>query len=310
MVKNRPLKNNWYILGTGAIGCYWAVQLAEAGYPVTLLTHHQSSRLTDITINLDATQRQVTCQSTAASEAARPTRPAALLVATKAYATLEALKTIETTLRCYKVIILMQNGMGIVEQIRAAYPGLPLVIGITNQGAYRLKPFHIVQAGTGHTWLGCLPDEMQQSSPESVAELTAIAPDLIHWDDDILMRAWVKLGINCVINGLTVTRNILNGELLDPGYRHRIELLCNEIALVISGKCQSYTGDDLLREVLQVADSTGSNISSMRQDVLHKQQTEIDFLNGFLCATAASMQIQLPENDRLLAEIHQVLAKP
>ncbi len=309
MVKSIPFKENWYILGTGAIGCYWAVQLAEAGYPITLLTHHQSPRLTDITINLNARQRKVTCQSTAASTATRPTRPAALLVATKTYATLDALKAIEATLRYYKVIILMQNGMGVVEQIRTVYPGLPLVIGITNQGAYRVEPFHIVQAGTGHTWLGCLPDELQQSSPESVAELTAIAPDHIHWDNDILMRAWVKLGINCVINGLTVTENVLNGELLEPGYRHRIELLCNEIAQVISGKCHRYSGDDLLREVLQVAESTRSNISSMRQDVLHKQRTEIDFLNGFLCATAASMQIQLPENDRLLTEIYQVLAK-
>jgi 2-dehydropantoate 2-reductase len=300
-------KENWHILGSGAIGCLWAFQLVDAGYKVTLLTHHQSAGLTDITVDLNSAQRQVTCYSNIASATSTPTSQTTLLVATKAYATPDALRSIEHILHCYKVIILMQNGMGVVEQVRAQLPGLPLVIGITNQAAYRVKPFHIVRAGIGHTWLGCLPNEPVTSPIESVAALLDISPDYIHWDSDILMRSWIKLGINCVINGLTVTENVRNGELLRPSYQHRIGLLCDEIAQVITQKCRSYTGSELIRQVLQVAKATSGNSSSMRQDALHKRTTEIEYLNGFLVATAKSMQINLPENNRLLGELRQVL---
>jgi 2-dehydropantoate 2-reductase len=283
------------------------MQLQKSSHPVTLLTRLPVPASTEVFVKHEGEEYKTVCSSTSASSVTNPDANTALLVTTKAYDTINALRAIEKVLPSYRVIVLMQNGMGIVEQIRELYPGLPLVMGITNQGVYRTEPFHVVQAGIAETWLGCLPDENRQSTASSVADLVNSRPDLVYWDSDILMRAWIKLGINCVINGLTVVLNCPNGELLDPVHKNRISRLCQELAHIISAQCRSYTSNALIGEVLRVATATEANISSMRQDVLHNRQTEIDHLNGFVCELADSLGIAVPENLSLLEEIRKCL---
>jgi len=306
---DEPQILRWHTLGCGAVGCWWAMQLQKTNRPVTLLTRQPVPASTEIFVKHEGDESKIRCASILASSVANPVTDTALLVTTKAYATIDALRSIETVLPDYKVVVLMQNGMGIVEQIRELYPGLPLVIGITNQGVYRTEPFHVVQAGIAETWLGCLPDENNQSSASSVADLINSRPELVYWDNDIFTRAWIKLGINCVINGLTVVLDCPNGELLNPLHKDRIALLCHEMANVISTHCRPYAGEALIQEVSRVATATRVNISSKRQDALHNRHTEIDHLNGFVCGLADTLGIAVPENRSLLAEIRERLAR-
>ncbi|MCX5715451.1 MAG: 2-dehydropantoate 2-reductase, partial [Candidatus Omnitrophica bacterium] len=57
--------------------------------------------------------------------------------------------------------------------------------------------------------------------------------------------------------------------------------------------------DDPIQKVESVAKATGSNISSMLQDVLRKKRTEVDFINGAIVRQAKALNIPAPVNEAL-----------
>lgn len=290
------------------MGCWWGSRLLKQGHRVKLLMRNRPPDRARIIVEHNNHQDHFNCDTTQIESAVPPESTTSLLVALKAHNTLDALTSISDLLPYYPVIVLMQNGMGVVEQIRHAYPDLPLLIGITNQGAYRVDTLHIVQAGQGETWLGCLPSEAVQTGPDAVEDLVNISPGPVRWDPRILSRQWIKLAVNCVINGLTMVENCRNGQLTLPTYRERITNLCEEIETVMSNYVSSDATLILQQEVLRVAAATRENYSSMLQDAQNGRTTEVEYLNGYLCQRADSLNIAVPENQKLYAEIRTVTA--
>ena len=64
----------------------------------------------------------------------------------------------------------------------------------------------------------------------------------------------------------------------------------------------------LQQEVLRVAAATRENYSSMLQDAQNGRTTEVEYLNGYLCQRADSLNIAVPENQYLYEEIRTVTA--
>jgi 2-dehydropantoate 2-reductase len=311
MNRQTPAQSNWHVLGAGAMGCWWGSRLIKQGHQVTLLVRNQPPVETRIIVEHNHHQECFDCQALRLETALPPESTTALLVTLKAHHTLDALTSISDLLPYYQVIVLMQNGMGVVEQIRHAFPGLPLLIGITNQGAYRLAalhPLHIVQAGQGDTWLGCLPEEAAQTRVDAVTDLIEMSPGPVRWDPYILGRQWTKLAVNCVINGLTVIENCRNGELTLPAHRERIAILCEEIEAVMSHYVDRDPMTTLQQEVLRVAAATRENFSSMLQDAQNGRTTEVDYLNGYLCNRADDLNLAVPANQELYAEIRAAVS--
>ena len=83
----------------------------------------------------------------------------------------------------------------------------------------------------------------------------------------------------------------------------RIEKLCAEIEEVMAHTKHLNSFSNLTNEIFRVAEATRENISSMRQDVMKRRKTELDYLNGYLCHQAFILNIEIPENLKLLAEI-------
>ena len=123
------------------------------------------------------------------------------------------------------------------------------------------------------------------------------------WDINIDTTLWRKLAINCVINPLTALYGCRNGELATSAYRPVLQSLCEEVTFACRAAGHGDAVESLLDTALQVIGSTADNRSSMLQDVLKGQRTEIDFINGFLVRAAAVPAPQLPLNRRLIREI-------
>ena len=64
---------------------------------------------------------------------------------------------------------------------------------------------------------------------------------------------------------------------------------------------------NLLERSQQVAQQTSKNISSMLQDVRNSQNTEIDYINGYLINKATENNIQLPLNKSLVEYIKNIM---
>ncbi|MDP2229282.1 MAG: 2-dehydropantoate 2-reductase [Moraxellaceae bacterium] len=304
----------WQVLGSGAVGGLWALRLAAAGHPVTLLRRHPA---TAVSLHLeDGNARFSHLFPVIALADAEPSDW--LLVCTKAGDTQAALAPLLPRLTAQTPLVLLQNGMGADTALIAQRPDLIILPAITTAGVYCRDADTRVQAGHGRTLIGApspghhAPGHYSlghqplahQSLAENVAAQWRAAGMTADAVTDINTQRWHKLAINCAINPLTARWRCRNGELLDNADALALmQQLCAEVAMVMRAEGLAATGDALFAQARAVAAQTAANTSSMLADVLAGRPTEIAFMNGYVLARAQHHGIACPVNAALLAEI-------
>ena len=330
------LENHWYILGAGAIGSLFACQFERANIRSTLLIKQemrQEVRL-DQTVQASQTQVEKTSKSidvtfldgskqhfsiqiqpsvqsstTPLSEPPSSLPIRQLILSTKAHQSQMAIDGIRSRLAEGAIIVVMQNGMGVAEQLQAQLPQCTIFVATTTEGAHRPTANSLIHAGAGETWIGSLTS----GDPKNHHQETVTAQDIakqwqrtalsIHYDHNIIQRLWTKLAINCAINPLTVKYQCNNGALLtNPEALQLMEKVCQELQHIMTAR-GIHTHSDLFSTVKQVAKNTHSNISSMLQDHRNQKPTEIHFINGYVVNEGKAFNIPTPVNQALALEI-------
>lgn len=226
-----------------------------------------------------------------------------LLVATKAYDAIGAVASVAHRLDANSHILLLVNGMGLLEQLEEKFPQLCFYAGTTTEGAYRRSRQDIVHAGTGITKLGRRDNT---SPPQWFSTFNSMELSCM-WEEDIERALWHKLAVNCAINPLTALHGCLNGELKTRGdLAEKLGHLCDEIAAIATAAGQSELAARLHGQVIKVVSDTAANRSSMLQDIDAKRRTEIDYISGYLINTAAQLNIRATLNEELLAAIRKL----
>jgi 2-dehydropantoate 2-reductase len=291
---------HWHILGAGSIGLLWATKLNRAGFRVTLILRNQDKLdqfLREPVIRCGNERFPVDAElPDSRSEISN------LLITTKAYDVESAFDSVKKRFLSDTKVLLLHNGLGPQQRLLELYPQVELWAGTTTDGAYLISNFHIARAGEGDTWIGSLSNPEQSGLYQDLNCL----PDL-HFQSSIIPSLWQKLAINCAINPLTAIYNCKNGEVLSNTacYRQMI-LICEEVEQIAAIQNIPLFETPLIDKVIEVATVTTSNYSSMQQDVTHNRQTEIEFINGFLCEQARQQCIPTPVNDAMVNKIRQI----
>lgn len=303
---NRP----WYILGGGAIGSLWACYLRMAGLPVVLITRQHpiqqlklrqntsgaSSSVIDSTFDVESISPQLMAE--------KPKQIDKLIVCTKAPDTLAAVQAIENALAPNAHILLLQNGMGSQQSVvKALDENIAIYAGVVTHGAWKPDQCEVVHAGVGKITIGAMNLPANKKLPDLMGLLEGVALNL-NPSEDIeidLLKKWV---INCAINPLTAVYRCKNGELnSNPEYRKACSEVCDEIQQVITAKGIANEIGDIEAIAREVIAQTAENISSMHQDILKGNPTEIDFINGYLVQEAQKLGIDTPINKSLVQKI-------
>ena len=291
---------HWHILGAGSIGLLWTAKLIQAGYRATLILRNRGK--------LEQLHREPTIRCgdeyfpVEAELTDSASKISSLLITTKAYDAESAFKSALSRISPNASVLLLHNGMGPQQRLAEQYPQTDIWAGSTTDGAYLKSDFHVVQAGEGETWIGSLSDPKQDGLYQQLKCL----PALYH-QSQITHRLWQKLAINCAINPLTAIYNCKNGELLNNAeYYRQMKLICEEVERVAAAKNIPLFEIPLIDKVIEVVSATARNYSSMRQDVAHQRQTEIEYINGFLCEQARQRRVATPINDSLLDQLRQL----
>ena len=119
-----------------------------------------------------------------------------------------------------------------------------------------------------------------------------------------------KLVVNAMINPLTVIFDCKNGELFNrrPIF-HLMRLLLAEASQVIHSlpelgpdpeAASRFSVEKLEAIVLNVAEKTAKNTSSMLQDVRAGRPTEIDYINGYIVKKGKEQGIECKTNEKLI----------
>ena len=124
---------------------------------------------------------------------------------------------------------------------------------------------------------------------------------------DLLQLQLEKLSSNALLNPITALLDIPNGATLDNKHLSTVQnLLLAEISLVIRSLPelqplpniqQRFSAERLKNLFLGVAQKTAHNSSSMREDIRrHREQTEIEYINGYIVKRGEELGIQCALN--------------
>lgn len=277
------------VLGCGALGQIWLTALDARGHEVQGWLRVPQPYCSANVITLDGTAINKTW---IANDPKFLADSDLLLVTLKAWQVSEAVKNLQFVLREDCPILLLHNGMGTLDELKAIQQ--PLLRGITTHAAKRDGTV-IVHVAAGITHIGpTTPDGARLSELAEV--LQQALPD-VAWHNNVASAAWQKLAVNCVINPLTVLYDCPNGELLN--HQQEVAVLCNEVAMVMEREGQHTSREALLDYVMDVIHSTAANTSSMLQDIRAERRTEIDYITGYVIRRARAQGLATPENSRL-----------
>jgi 2-dehydropantoate 2-reductase len=244
-----------------------------------------------------------------------------LIVSTKTTNTATALSSIRHRLGPGSTILFAQNGMGTVEEVsKVVFPHpetRPRYLAcVTSHGIFSQGPFSSVHAGKGTIAIGdvqggekeaaYITQQMIQSPVLTAREVSSSELKLLQLE---------KLVINAMMNPLTAIFDRRNGELFSSLSISRLmSLLLSEVSDVIRALPElqqdpsiqdRFSMKRLHSIVLNVAEITAKNTSSMLQDVRAGRPTEIDYINGYIAQRGAELGIDCNNNERLSDMVRQ-----
>ena len=288
------MKDNFLIVGTGALATLFAARLTQAGQSVTLLgtwkdgieaLHQNGARLIDANGN----EHQFAVHATNDPGECVGAKHALVLV--KAWQTERAAGQLKKCLVENGLAVTLQNGLGNFETLTRSLGLDRVALGTTTTGATLLGP-GLVKAGGE----GIISIERNQALGPIEAALKS-AKFNVHIVEDAQALVWGKLVINAAINPLTALLRVTNGELLNrPSAREMMGTLASEAAQVAKSEKVDLAFSNPVAAAEDVARKTAANRSSMLQDVLRGAPTEIDAICGAVVKASQKHNIDTPAN--------------
>lgn len=298
---------DWQIIGDGAIGCLWAVNLLRCGQKIQLISRKSSLAKTITYQNLQGITKDYICSLSNHLQCST----APILVCVKATQVKQALFKQKQLINNKQVIILMHNGMGTAEQVANLFPDNPIICATTSNACLVKSPFNIQQTGLGITYLGAF-NEQAKSCDYLLGDLYNALGNC-HWHKNVEQTLWLKLLINVTINPLTAIHQIKNGELAKEPFQIQIKTMVEEALPVLqaiglvskdtSTESNSFERNELLKTINNVITATAENFSSMNRDIYHQRLTENEYINGYLLKKASQHNIATPLINKLYQQI-------
>lgn len=299
------------IAGSGAMGSLFAARLAPF-VELTVIAHWEP-QLTALQqggltleepdgrrLRLPAGSLRVTNDAAAAAGCDL------VLVLVKSYQTERAAAEAAAMLAPDGLALTLQNGLGNLETLGAAVGWERALAGTTSEGATLLAPGLVRHAGRGLTILGAGAPG-QRRRVVALAALLEQAGFATRLDADVMSLLWAKVAVNAGINPLTALLETPNGFLAghEPA-RALMVAAAEEAEAVAAALGLRQPPAPAAERVLQVAQATAANISSMLQDRRNGRPTELEAITGAVVAQAEALGVAAPVNRALLSLVRAV----
>jgi len=315
------------VVGAGAIGGVVAAFLARAGWDLEVVCKHQEtvSQALEPGFHISGVQGEHRIPLQGVKEIPDLSGPKEVVfLATKANDVMEAGKALLPFLKESSVVVSLQNG--ICEDDLAEILGRNRVIGcVVAWGASMHGPGELEITSGGEFVIGGLDEQSKGRLPLIKRMLDAVAPTRI--SENIMGELYSKLIINSCINSLGVIAGKKLGELLAmKGARQVFTAIMREamaVAAAMGIKVEPGGGGKL--DYYRFLEGSGV-LSRMKRDLLIRiigfkyrrikssslqslergRKTEIDYLNGYICARGRKHGVSTPINDAVVRMIKEI----
>jgi 2-dehydropantoate 2-reductase len=284
------------IVGPGAIGGLFAAVLTRGGLDVTLIdkSAERAAFIRRHGLRVEGRGGDYTVRVKAVACPLSPEPFDVVLVAVKAYDTAAAAALVAPVVGPQTAVLTVQNGLGNVEALAAAFGRERVLGGATSQGANVIEPGRIDHAGVAATTIGELDGQLTERVRRIASAWTAAGLETTV-SDNIDGALWAKLLVSVAINPLAALLRVRNGVLIEhPETQDLMRLAVTEAAQVARAKGVRLGVPDPVQHAAVAARATAGNIASMLQDVRAGRPTEIDFLTGAVVREGERLGVPTP----------------
>ncbi|HEX9014835.1 MAG TPA: 2-dehydropantoate 2-reductase [Chloroflexota bacterium] len=298
------------IIGAGAMGGVYGFFLARGGHDVVLVDvwkeHVDAINRSGLEMEEGGVSHVARVKATV--DAGGAGGADLVLIFVKSYHTAAAAEAAKQIAGPGTLVLTLQNGLGNAETIAEAVGDERAACGINAHGATLLGPGRVSHRGTGETLFGPWNEKVTPQI-ERVAEAFVEAGLPARVTANPVGAVWGKVMVNVGINALTAILQVPNGALLEyPWSRSLMSAAVKEAAAVAARKGVDLPYEDPVEHCESIAKATGSNRSSMLQDVLGRRRTEVDFINGAVVREGAALGIATPVNSVLTDMVRTIEA--
>lgn len=303
--------STWHLAGAGALGSLVTSCFVEANQEVNLILkdENQLALYQQSGLTITAEGNTFRCCPNALDIRHLPhTLIDYLICCVKAYDITPLLLQLKHQLHKNSIIILIHNGLGVLDEIQASLPELRVISGVCTLGAYIECPFTVRAFLEGRLYLGEGAGQFSTHEIDMICTTFQMTKLPFQWERSIKPMAWEKFAINCTINVLTALLSCRNGDLL--AHHELLKNMTNEVAQVANSYSVNLSADQLLLKVIRVLKGTSENYSSMYKDVQKKDTTELYYLNEYLIKLAEQKKIPTPINNEMLNKFYAKYRSP
>lgn len=301
------------IIGTGAIGGFYGVMLARAGFDVHFLLRSEFSTVVEQGLRLNSTQHgALTLDPVQAYASAEQMPPCDwLLVGAKTTSNLQLAPAIVQAAAQDAKVLLLQNGLDVEDELRGVLPdSLHLLGGLCFICVHRAGPGQIEHQALGAVNLGyhsgpaAADPALSRAIVEEGAGLFREAGIDSQAMGNLHQARWQKLVWNVPYNGLSVLLRASTTPLMaDPDCRQLIQDLMQEV-LQGAAACGHVIPQAYAQQLFKSTELMPDYWPSMYHDFLHQRPLELAAIYAAPLAAARAAGCDLPK----LRALYQALS--
>jgi Ketopantoate reductase len=175
------------------------------------------------------------------------------------------------------IIVLIQNGLGVEEDVAADFPQQPIAGGLAFICSNKIGDGHIAHLDYGKLNIGVFQGEIDATLEQLKADFseagvpTEVSPNL-------MTARWQKLVWNIPYNGMTVVLNTTTDRLMREASTRQLsyELMLEVIAGARA--CGVEVKESFTDKMMELTDSMTPYAPSMKLDFDYKRPMEIEYI--------------------------------
>lgn len=292
------------VLGAGALGAFYGGVLARAGCTVEVVARSDYDTVSANGYRVDSTLGDLSFRPARVLRVATDAAPGAdfILVALKLVPEADRVALLRPVLGPASVIVLVQNGIGIEDEVANAFRTHEIVSGVAYAAASRVAPGHVRHHSKfTRLILGRYPTGEGEGAAR-FAGLLKVGGASVQVTGDIVGARWQKCAWNTVFNPISAlggglgTTDMLSGEAQTAFARAAIEEVC-AVAAADGHPLPADTAATQIAGTLKLP----NYVSSMGQDALAGRPMETEALLGNVVRMAQRLTVPVPRLEALYA---------
>jgi len=290
------------VIGMGAIGGFYGGRLAKAGRQVSFLAHSDYEFVREHGLRIDSCDGDFCLPQVSVYNAAENMpQTDVVIVGLKSVNNHLLPELLTPLLRDDTVVVLIQNGIGLEDDLRRVFPRLHIVAGLAFICSSKVGSGHVSHQCYGSINLG------NYSCPKNLFDLL-----LRDFQDAGIQAAevpylearWRKAVWNMPFNGMTVALNTSTDKLLgNPSTRQLIYDQMMEVIGAANALGISTLNSEFADKMMRMTDEMVPYSPSMKLDYDFHRPMELDYLYSRPIEEARRVGFDMPKLAMLEAEL-------